>query len=77
MRIMQVKSVCKKCKCTEWVNNTQELVCKNCGNTYCSAHKWFIPCEENEVDIKDNIEFFIGNLEDFGINEIIDKLIKI
>lgn len=66
---MNVKNVCKKCNCVEWVyKNKQTLVCKNCGNTYCSAHKWFIPCEENEINEKNDIEFFIGNLKDFGLD---------
>lgn len=67
---MQVKSVCKKCKCTEWIyKNDIQTVCKNCGNTYCSSHKWFIPCEDNEIALDNGLEFFIGNLQSFGIDE--------
>lgn len=62
---MIVVEVCKKCKCIEW---TKEK-CKCCGYNKCSAHKWFIPCENNEIARKGNLKFFIGNLEEYGLED--------
>lgn len=68
---MEVKEVCKRCRSTQWYydNVCKYYRCKNCNYDMCSAHKWFIPCEAEELQYKNGTQFFVGNLEDYGINE--------
>lgn len=65
---MKVKEVCRRCKCTNWINyNSTKIICASCGYERMSAHKWFIPCKEEELKMNGTLEYFIGDLKEYGI----------
>lgn len=61
---MKVEEVCCKCNCTEWVKKDETLVCCNCGTVKCSANKWFLVCEPEDIELRNGKEFFIGDLRE-------------
>lgn len=66
---MIVKEVCKSCKCVDWIISKGNSTCANCGNNNVSAHKYFVPCEEYDLALKNGLEYFVGDLSDFGLTE--------
>lgn len=64
------KEVCKECMCTNWLYKTAtQTICASYGNTKCSAHKWFVYCEHEELERHGTLEYFVGDCEEHGLEK--------